>query len=128
MKRSVALMACGTLALVSLSGCETSSPPAATAAAASSQCLDVRQIQSIMPQDSRTVDIVTNANEAFELKLDSPCLDLDVQARPQVRTRGTNQICGAGDGDVFYPGSNIPQVCRVMAVRHMSADEAAKLK
>ncbi len=103
MKRSIALMACGALALTALGGCETQSPPTASANAAPSQCLDVRKIQRIISQDSQTVDVVTYGNNAFELKLNAPCLDLNVQTRPEIRTRGTDLICGVGDGSVFYP-------------------------
>ena len=129
MKTSIAFLATSALALVTLSGCETpASPGAAAGATPASQCLDTRKIQSIIPQDSLTVNVITYGGDAFELKLGSPCLDMRPERRPQINSHGHDLVCGAGDAEIFYPGSNLNQTCRVTAVRRLSAEEAAKVK
>ena len=128
MRRSAVFFATGALAFSGLAGCETSSPPMATAGDVPSQCFDRQQIVSLMPQTSRSLDVVTSGGEAYELTLGSSCLDLQAQSRPVIKPRTGDRICGTGDADVFYAGSNIPQECRVTVVRRLSAEEAAKLK
>ncbi len=123
------IVAIAGVGLLALAGCAGSSPKP-VAEAADQRCFDVGQVRSLTPKTDTSLIVVTNGNAAYELHLASPCVDRDVQYRPQLLPHSGPNICGAGDADVRYPdgtgnmASNA--TCRVDSVRQLHGDEAAK--
>ncbi len=91
------------------------------------QCFDSNFIDSFQTPDDHTLVIVSDDNQAYELKLGGVCMGLDTSFAIGVKARnGMSQICGPFDADIVYRDGFRHQECPVTSVRHLTGDEAAK--
>lgn len=80
------------------------------------------------PSDNKLI-IVSDENQAYELALAGPCIGIDTSFAIGIRSRtGMNEVCDAFDADIVFRDNGFErrQECRIMNVRHLTGDEAAK--
>ncbi|HEV2365089.1 MAG TPA: DUF6491 family protein [Caulobacteraceae bacterium] len=94
-----------------------------------SECFPQREIDSWASQDQRTVNLRVGFNRYYQLKLFSPCLDLDFSQAIGMRSRGSDWICAGENNDVeiFTRSMAGRQRCLVTSVRRLTPAEVAAL-
>jgi len=102
---------------------------AAAAQGAGHACFLARNVDNFAPVDDTTVNLRVGVSRHFQLKLFSPCVDLDFSQRIALRTRGSSWICEgqANDVELFTPSPAGRQRCTVTSVRKLTAEEVGAL-
>jgi len=92
------------------------------------KCFDTTFVRNFVSVDDHTIVIVSDENQAYELKLGGPCIGLDTSFAIGVRARtGMTEVCDAFDADILYSdmGRERVQECPVTGVRHLMGNDAA---
>jgi hypothetical protein len=80
------------------------------------------------PSNDRLI-IESDNNQAYELAMAGPCFGLDDSLAIGIRSHtGMGEICDPLDADIIFHDNAMGgrRECRVMTMRHLSGDEAAK--
>jgi hypothetical protein len=79
--------------------------------------------------DDRTVYLRVGVRQVYELKLFSPCIDVDWSQRIALRSRGSDLICedGGNAAEIITPSPIGRQRCQVDSVRKLSPAEVKAL-
>ncbi len=80
------------------------------------------------PSDDKLI-ILSDSNQAYELAMAGPCFGLDDSLAIGIRSRtGMSEICDPLDVDIIFHNNMLGGrgECRVMTMRHLTGDEAAK--
>ena len=73
--------------------------------------------------------IESDSNQAYELTMAGPCFGLDDSLAIGIRSHtGMGEICDPLDADIIFHDNAMGghRECRVMTMRHLTGDEAAK--
>ncbi len=73
--------------------------------------------------------ILSDSNQAYELAMAGPCFGLDDSLAIGIRSHtGMGEICDPLDADIIFHDNAMGgrRECRVMTMRHLTGDEAAK--
>ena|SRR5947209_19473914 len=108
------------LALLALAG---------PAAAQGQDCFYHRDTDSFTAVDNQTLNLRVGMNRYYQLRLFSPCLDLDFSQAIGMRSRGSSWICvgQANDVEIFTRSAAGRQRCSVSEVRRLSPEELAAM-
>jgi hypothetical protein len=103
--------------------------PRAQPAANGQDCFYHRDTDSFTAADNQTINLRVGVNRYYQLKLFSPCLDLDFSQAIGMRSRGSNWICAgsANDVEIFTHSAAGRQRCVVSEVRRLTPEDIAAM-
>jgi hypothetical protein len=118
-----------TLALLAISACVAAVAGSPAAQPTRQACFLARNVDTFAPVDDTTVNVRAGVGQVYQLKLFSPCIDLDFSQRIALRTRGSSWVCEgqANSVDLITPSVAIRQRCSVTSVRKLTPAEIAGL-
>lgn len=91
------------------------------------QCFDPTFLRGFQTPGGNRLIIISDRNEAYELKLGGVCIGLDTSMAIGVRSRhGMSDVCGPFDADILYSDMGETRQCPVSSVRHLVGEEAAE--
>ena len=92
-------------------------------------CFWGHEADNFTSPDNRTVYLRVGVSQVYELRLFSPCIDVDWSQRIALRSRGSDWICeGRGNvAEIITPSPIGRQRCQVDSVRKLSRDEIAAI-
>jgi hypothetical protein len=93
------------------------------------RCFNPTFMRGFQTPDDHTLIIESDDNQAYQLSLAGPCFGLEESFAVGVRSRmGANEVCDPFDADIVFrdPTMGGRRECKVMTIRHLTGDEAAK--
>ncbi len=92
-------------------------------------CFWIRSVDGFRSIDNRTVYVLVNQRDVYELKLFTPCLDVDWLHHVALRKRGAGNICEgqATNLEIYARSPANRQRCPVSSVRHLTPSEVRAL-
>jgi hypothetical protein len=117
------------LALAAASGLALLAGSASAKDKPSQDCFYHRDTDSFSAVDDQTVNLRVGVNRYYQLKLFSPCTDLDFAQGIGMRSRGSSWICAGTNNDVeiFTRSAAGRQRCMVSEVSRITPDELAAM-
>ena len=102
---------------------------AADPASHNNACFWGHDADNFTAPDDRTVYLRVGVRQVYELKLFSPCIDVDWSQHIALRSRGSDWICeGRGNvAEIISPSVIGRQRCQVDSVRRLSTEEVKAL-
>ncbi len=92
-------------------------------------CFNPTFMRGFQTPNDNTLIIESDDNQAYELTMAGPCFGLEDSFAIGVRSRGgMSDVCDPFDADIVFRDQGFGQhrECRVMTLRHLTGDEAAK--
>ena len=91
-------------------------------------CFHSDDIRNFRAVDDRTVNLLANGHDVFQLKTLGDCPDLKFANSVGVKTvAGDSFVCDSLDIDLITPSPVGPRTCNVTGMREMSPQEVAAL-
>ncbi len=93
------------------------------------RCFDPTFTRGFQTPDDHTIIVESDDNQAYELSMAGPCFGLDNSFAIGIRSRtGMHEVCDPFDADIVFHDNGFGErrECRVMSIRHLTGDEAAK--
>lgn len=93
------------------------------------RCFDPTFTRGFQTPDDHTIIVESDSNQAYELSMAGPCFGLDSSFAIGIRSRtGMHEVCDPFDADIVFHDNTMGErrECRVMSIRHLTGDEAAK--
>ena len=93
------------------------------------RCFDPTFTRGFQTPDDHTIIVESDDNQAYQLDMAGPCFGLDNSFAIGIRSRtGMHEVCDPFDADIVFRDSGFGErrECRVMSIRHLTGDEAAK--
>ena len=117
------------LAAMALVACTSDPrPPPGVSAAAHRKCFFASQVNNFQAIDENTVYIKVGVRDVYEMKMFTPCRDVDWAQRIALTSHGGSSICTGLDADIIAPGfGERPHRCQVRDIRLLTPQEVAAL-
>lgn len=93
------------------------------------RCFDPTFTRGFQTPDDHTIIVESDDNQAYQLNMAGPCFGLDDSFAIGIRSRsGMHEVCDPFDADIVFHDHTMGErrECRVMSIRHLTGDEAAK--
>jgi hypothetical protein len=91
-------------------------------------CFRNQDVSDWTDVDHQTINIRVNVNDYYQLKLLSPCGNIDFSQRIGIRTTGgSDYICSGLDAEIIAPTTIGPQTCPVTSIRKLTPEDVAAL-
>ncbi|MDP3489359.1 MAG: DUF6491 family protein [Phenylobacterium sp.] len=97
------------------------------AATSARECFFTRSVNGFSAPDDETLYLRVGVRDVYEMRMFSPCPDMDWAQQLAVVSRSGSSVCRGADATIISPGPLGEQRCLVRAVRRLTPAEVEAL-